>query len=110
MDENSGCDIVYAIAFDIDTKKADAAYSPSAYQIIYRNIETTLERHHFSKKQGSVYFGDETVKMRDCHNAIRDLVETVKGFKDSVDNLQMLQILEDSDLEYMLDWFEYKGR
>ena len=51
----------YAIAFDLDTDTLSKTYTGNSPTNAYTDIKNTLENYGFSRKQGSVYFGDDKV-------------------------------------------------
>lgn len=52
---------MYAIAFDLDTELLKTTYPNLSWNNACADIRRRLETHGFAWRQGSVYFGDESV-------------------------------------------------
>lgn len=90
---------MYAIAFDLDTEVLKKAYHNPSWQNAYEDIRRVLEKHHFERQQGSVYFGDaEKVDPVRCVLAVQDLTRTYDWFAGAVADIRMLRIEENNDL------------
>jgi virulence-associated protein VapD len=89
---------VYAICFDLDTEVLQAQYHNPSWQNAHDNIKRILERHGFSRQQGSVYFGDDTVDPVRCVLAIQDVAKECAWFQSAVKDVRMLRIEENNDL------------
>ena len=90
---------MYAIAFDMDTEMLKNSYGSESYNNAYADIKKILEKHHFSRQQGSVYFGDpKEVNAVTCVLAAQDLSRTYSWFASSVRDIRMLRIEEQNDL------------
>lgn len=90
---------MYAIAFDLDQDRLKAAYPGASPNNAYKEIEVILGAHHFSRQQGSVYFGDmEKVNVVSCVMAIIDLATKCCWLADSVSDIRMLRIEDNNDL------------
>jgi len=88
---------VYAIAFDLNTTTAEAVCGPN-WRNCYAQIANVLADYGFSRKQGSVYFGDETSDAVRCVLAVQDLDRRYAWFGRVVTDLRMLRVDEDNDL------------
>lgn len=94
---------VYAICFDLDTETLKEQYHNDSWQNAYNDIKRVLERHGFSRQQGSVCFGDEKVDPVTCVLAVQDLSRQLPWFRGSVADIRMLRIEENNDLGPALD-------
>ena len=62
-----------------------------------------LTSRGFEWKQGSAYFGDDTVDAVRCVRTVQRLAKTYPWFTPSVRDLRMLRIEENNDLKAVLD-------
>ncbi len=92
---------MYAIAFDLNTAKLKQHYGPS-WENAYGKIEKELAKHHFKPQQGSVYYGDETINVVKTILAAKALSDKFPWFKESVDDIRILQLLGSDDLKPLL--------
>jgi virulence-associated protein VapD len=90
---------MYAIAFDLDKAKLEASYGKPSWNNAYKDIETVLTGHGFSRQQGSVYFGDATVNAVTCVMAIMDLTTRHPWFAASAKDVRMLRVEDNNDLK-----------
>lgn len=94
---------VYAIAFDMDTKIMKETCGKASYENGYTEIEAILRVHGFSRRQGSVYFGDAAkVDAVTTVVAIQDVARQLPWFAGSVRDVRMLRIEENNDLSVAL--------
>ena len=91
-------DRVYAIAFDMDTDTLQKSYPGASWTNEYSEIKKILDRHGFTRQQGSVYFGGPTVNAVTCVLASFDLAKSLPWFAISVRDFRMLRIEEMNDL------------
>jgi virulence-associated protein VapD len=92
---------VYAIAFDMDTKKMVEKFTETNYRNKYKEIENFLADHYFHWTQGSLYYGDkdrEKVNMPKTFKMLNELNEQFPWFKDCVRDIRILTIGEDDNL------------
>ena len=90
---------MYAIAFDMDTDTLSKTYGNASYNNAYADIKKTLEKHGFTRQQGSVYFGDpEKVNAVTCVLAVMDVSRSYEWFAPSVRDIRMLRIEEQNNL------------
>ncbi len=89
---------VYAIAFDMDTDTLQKSYPGASWTNAYSEIKKVLDRHGFTRQQGSVYFGGPTVNAVTCVLASFDLAKSLPWFAISVRDIRMLRIEEMNDL------------
>lgn len=61
---------MYAIMFDTDTTVLQASCHNASWQNAYNDIGKTLRHHGFTRQQGSVCFGDDTVDAVRCVLAV----------------------------------------
>ncbi len=88
---------MYAIAFDMDIELLRVAYG-DPYNNAYGEIKKVLERHGFTRQQGSVYFGDSRINAVTCVLAAIDLSASLPWFAAAVRDIRMLRIEEFNDL------------
>lgn len=89
----------YAIAFDLDTDTLTQTYTGNNATNAYYDIKITLESYGFSRQQGSLYFGDDTVDAVKTVLAARKLATKYPSwFPSSVKDIRMLRIEDDNDL------------
>lgn len=93
---------MYAIAFDLDCKVAEKLCGPNYRGVCYDKIERILAEHGFSRRQGSLYFGDEHSDAVTCVTATQDLDSRLPWFGRAVSDIRMLRIDEDNDLTRVL--------
>ena len=89
---------VYAIAFDMDTDTLHKSYPGASWTNAYSEIKKVLDRHGFTRQQGSVYFGGPSVNAVTCVLASFDLAKSLPWFAISVRDIRMLRIEEMNDL------------
>ena len=90
--------VTYAISFDLDTKTLQDSYPTASWQNAYFDIERALRVHGFVRKQGSVYFGDDTVDVVRCQTAVQQIAVDFDWFAPSVRDIRMLRIEDNNDL------------
>ena len=88
---------VYAIAFDLDTTRAEQVCG-AGWRNCYAQIGAVLAEYGFGRQQGSVYFGDESSDAVRCVMAVQDLDRRYAWFGRVVSDLRMLRVDEDNDL------------
>jgi virulence-associated protein VapD len=91
--------MAYAIAFDLDTDTLKSLYPNPSWNNAYGDIKNTLVSLGFTRQQGSVYFGENTMTAVRCVLAAQALSRTYSWFKPSVSDIRMLRIEEMNDLE-----------
>lgn len=94
---------MYAIAFDMDTTALQAAHHNASWQNAYNDIARVLGKYGFSRRQGSVYFGDDSVTATNCFLATQDLTRSFAWFAPCVNDIRMLRIEETNDLRPVVD-------
>ena len=88
----------YAIMITLDTDTLSKTYTGNNTLSAYADIEGTLRNYGFSRKQGSVYFGDEGVDAVHTVIAVQKLAKKYDWFVPSVKDARMIRIEEDNDL------------
>jgi virulence-associated protein VapD len=89
---------MYAITFDFDTNSLQAAYPNTSWNNAYNDVRNFLTRKGFEWKQGSVYFGDESIDAVRCVRVVMQLARKYPWFRTCVRDLRMLRIEENNDL------------
>lgn len=93
-----GAQRVYAVAFDLDMETLRKRYPSPSYNNAHADIRDVLLAHGFAWQQGCVYFGSERVTPVTCVLAVQDLARRFDWFSQSVRDIRMLRIEENSDL------------
>ena len=89
---------MYAIAFDLEGAQLEKLYPNQSWRNAYADVRKTLEKHGFERRQGSVYFGNETVDAVTCVLAVQELARDYNWFSASVTDIRMLRIEDNNDL------------
>jgi virulence-associated protein VapD len=99
----SGGGRMYAIVFDLDTQVLQELYHNAHYNNAYADIKKYLTTRGFEWKQGSTYFGNETIDAVRCVRTVQKLSAKFPWFKPAVRDIRMLRIEENNDLTIALD-------
>jgi virulence-associated protein VapD len=94
---------MYAIVFDFDTETLEQLYPNSSWRNAYTDVRSYLTARGFEWKQGSTYFGDDTVDAVRCVRAVQKLSKKYSWFTPAVRDIRMLRIEENNDLLAALD-------
>jgi virulence-associated protein VapD len=94
---------MYAIVFDFDTETLEQLYPNSSWRNAYTDVRNYLTARGFEWRQGSTYFGDDTVDAVRCVRVVQKLSTKFSWFKPSVRDIRMLRIEENNDLLIALD-------
>ena len=89
---------MYAVTFDMDTSCLGEEYHNESMPNAYGNIRKFMEANHFTRQQGSVYFGDETINAVNCIMTIQKLAKKYPWFAACAKDVRMLRIEENNDL------------
>jgi len=89
---------MYAIVFDLDTQILQQVYPNSSWNNAYTDIRNYLTARGFEWKQGSTYFGDETIDAVRCVTTVQRLAKKFTWFEPAVRDIRMLRIEENNDL------------
>ena len=81
---------MYAVLFDLDTN--------CLYHNAYKLIKDYMLANGFEWKQGSVYFGGETINAVNCVVIVQKLAKLYPWFATCVKDVRMLRIEENNDL------------
>lgn len=90
--------VTYAIAFDLDTDTLQQLYPSPSWNNAYADIRRFLEENGFDHKQGSVYFGDDSIDAVTCVVVAQKLADAFDWFQPSVQDIRMLRIEDNNDL------------
>ena len=94
---------MYAIVFDFDTEMLEQLCPNQSWRNAYTDVRSYLTARGFVWKQGSTYFGDETVDAVRCVRAVQRLSAKFPWFKPALRDIRMLRIEENNDLKIALD-------
>ena len=89
---------MFAITFDMDTSVLQDSYHNAPWQNAYNDIAWVLREHGFSRQQGSVCFGDDSVDAVRCVLAVQALSRGFVWFAPAVRDIRMLRIEDNNDL------------
>jgi virulence-associated protein VapD len=89
---------MYAIVFDFDTETLEQTYPNASWRNAYTDVRNFLSARGFEWKQGSTYFGDDTVDAVKCVTVVQKLARKYPWFQPSVRDIRMLRIEENNDL------------
>ena len=98
MVTKKGGTLMYAIAFDLDTDTLEKTYGNPSYNNAYNDIKNVLSSYGFTRQQGSVYFGNDTVDAVKAVVATQKLARKFEWFSASVKDIRMLRIEDNNDL------------
>ncbi len=93
---------MYAIVFDFDTQVLEQTYPNASWRNAYTEVRQYLTQRGFEWKQGSAYFGDDTVDAVRCVRVVQRMARKYPWFTPSVRDLRMLRIEENNDLKSAL--------
>ncbi len=94
---------MYAIVFDFDTEMLKQTYPNASWNNAYTDVRNYLSQRGFEWKQGSTYFGDQTVDAVRCVTVVQRLSKKYDWFRPSVRDIRMLRIEENNDLTSALN-------
>lgn len=94
---------MYAIAFDMDTECLRQNYHNESHTNAWGDVRKFLESKGFEWKQGSVYFGNETVDAVHCVIVVQELTRKYPWFRNCLKDIRMLRIEENNDLMPAVD-------
>ena len=89
---------MYAVLLDLDTNCLNDNYEGTSYNNAYKLIKEYMLSNGFEWKQGSVYFGGETINAVNCVIIIQKLAKLYPWFSTCVKDIRMLRIEENNDL------------
>lgn len=82
---------MYAIAYDLNTEAAERHGA-------WAKIARVLEGHGFTRRQGSIFYGDANTSSMTCARAVLDLYDKFPWFWEVVRDMRMLRISEQSGI------------
>jgi virulence-associated protein VapD len=88
---------MYAILVDMDIESMRRNHC-NPRNDAFMDIQRVLQRHGFTRQQGSAHFGDERINAVTCVLAAIDLSRRLPWFAASVRDIRMLRIEELTDL------------
>lgn len=94
---------MYAIVFDFDTEMLRQTYPNASWNNACSDVRNYLTSRGFEWKQGSTYFGDQTIDAVRCVTVIQRLSRRYSWFKPSIRDIRMLRIEENNDLTIALE-------
>jgi virulence-associated protein VapD len=89
---------MYAIVFDLDTQMLEQLYPSQSWRNACTDVRNYLQQRGFEWRQGSTYFGDETVDAVRCVTVVQRLSRQFPWFAPAVRDIRMLRIEENNDL------------
>ena len=89
---------MYAIVFDFDAETLENLYPNSSWRNAYTDVRTYLTARGFEWKQGSTYFGDDTIDAVRCVRVVQKLAAKFPWFTPAVRDIRMLRIEDNNDL------------
>ena len=90
---------MYAVLFDLDTNCLNEQYEGTTYHNSYKLIKDFMIENGFTWKQGSVYFGTESIDAVTCVLTVQKLARKFPWFATCVKDVRMLRIEENNDLK-----------
>lgn len=94
---------MYAIVFDLDQQMLNDLYHGNTPSNAYNDIRKFLTQRGFEWKQGSTYFGDDSIDAIKCVMVVQKLARQYDWFTPAVKDIRMLRIEEDNDLKIAID-------
>lgn len=94
---------MYAIVFDLDQQMLTELYHGNNANNAYADIRHFLTSRGFEWKQGSTYFGDDSVDAVRCVTVVQKLARKYDWFTPAVRDIRMLRIEENNDLKIALE-------
>ena len=94
---------MYAIVFDFDKDMLRQTYPGAPWNNASTEVRTYLTSRGFEWRQGSAYFGDETVDAVRCVRTMQRMAKKFAWFTPSVRDIRMLRIEENNDLKVALE-------
>lgn len=89
---------MYALTVDLDENALKKYYPAPDWRKAYDDIGVFLADYGFTRRQGSVYFGGETVDAVVCVTTVQDLGGQYPWLEKCVRDMRMLRIEEFNDL------------
>jgi len=89
---------MYAIAFDLHNDTLASLYHNDSWRNACTDISKFLRDYGFTRQQGSVYSGDDSVDSVKRQVAVQRLTLNFDWFAPSVSDIRMLRIEDNNDL------------
>ena len=89
---------MYAVLFDLDTNCLNDNYEGTTYHNSYKLIRDFMTANGFEWKQGSVYFGNDSIDAVTCVLTVQKLAKKYDWFTTCVKDVRMLRIEENNNL------------
>lgn len=89
---------MYAVCFDLDQAALKLHYPGNTPENGYDAVYRVLQKFGFSRRQGSVFFGDKQVTPVVCVMAVQAIQKAHPWFGKVVSDIRMLRIEENNDL------------
>jgi virulence-associated protein VapD len=90
--------LMYAIAFDLDTAALKAHYGKPSTTNAYSELRDFLSPRGFTKQQGSLLYGDDSVTMVNAVLTVSAMSQQFPWLKNCVSDIRILQLLANDDL------------
>ena len=94
---------MYAIVFDFDTEVLKDLYPNASWNNATYDVRSYLTARGFVWKQGSTYFGDDSIDAVRCVRVVQRLSAKYSWFKPAIRDIRMLRIEENNDLKLAID-------
>ena len=94
---------MYAVVFDLDQETLGRLYHGNNPNNAYSDIRRFLTSRGFEWRQGSTYFGDDTIDAVRCVRVVQRLARKYDWFTPAVKDIRMLRIEENNDLKLALE-------
>lgn len=94
---------MYAIVFDLDTETLKNLYPNASWNNAYSDVRKFLTDRGFEWRQGSTYFGDDSIDAVRCVRVVQKLAKKFPWFEPAVKDIRMLRIEENNDLMTAFD-------
>lgn len=89
---------MYAISFDLCVNSLHEHYTGNNYNNAYMEIKRYLSARGFESKQGSIYFGDETITAVNAIMCVSNMSKKFPWLKECVSDIRLFRISENDDL------------
>ena len=89
---------MYAVVFDFDTATLEQLYPNASWKNAYSDVRNYLTARGFEWKQGSTYFGNDSIDAVRCIRIVQNLAKKYNWFTPAVRDIRMLRIEENNDL------------
>ena len=94
---------MYATVLDLDIEVLKEVYPGASWNSAYNDVRTFLTSRGFEWRQGSAYFGDDSIDAVRCVRVVQKMSKRFSWFKPSVRDIRMLRIEENNDFKVALE-------